>query len=55
MKEIIYSLLSACENPDDSGVSFKAEAIIANPPAYGKILLFCCVNISSMSILIHNW
>ncbi|KMZ56048.1 Sterol 3-beta-glucosyltransferase, family GT1 [Zostera marina] len=35
MKEIIYSLLSACENPDDSGVSFKAEAIIANPPAYG--------------------
>ncbi|OIW01021.1 hypothetical protein TanjilG_14204 [Lupinus angustifolius] len=36
MKEIIYSLLSACKEPDiDSGVPFKADAIIANPPAYG--------------------
>lgn len=36
MKEIIYSLLSACRDPDiDSGVAFKADAIIANPPAYG--------------------
>ncbi|XP_050252117.1 sterol 3-beta-glucosyltransferase UGT80A2 isoform X2 [Quercus robur] len=34
MKEIIYSLLSACRDPDiDSGVAFKADAIIANPPA----------------------
>ncbi|EXC24161.1 Sterol 3-beta-glucosyltransferase [Morus notabilis] len=36
MKDIIYSLLSACKDPDmDSGIPFKAEAIIANPPAYG--------------------
>ncbi|KAH9624273.1 hypothetical protein KSS87_021623 [Heliosperma pusillum] len=38
MKEIIYSLPSACRDPDvDSGVPFKADAIIANPPAYGQI------------------
>ncbi|XP_021849106.1 sterol 3-beta-glucosyltransferase UGT80A2 [Spinacia oleracea] len=36
MKEIIYSLLPACKDPDmDSNVPFKADAIIANPPAYG--------------------
>ncbi|CAO2839872.1 unnamed protein product [Amaranthus hypochondriacus] len=36
MKEIIYSLLPACKEPDmDTHVSFKADAIIANPPAYG--------------------
>ncbi|KAJ0969590.1 hypothetical protein J5N97_022467 [Dioscorea zingiberensis] len=35
LKEIIDSLLSACIEPDlDSGAPFKAEAIIANPPAY---------------------
>lgn len=38
MKEIINSLLSACKDPDlDSGVAFKADAIIANPPAYGRL------------------
>ncbi|KAA8550654.1 hypothetical protein F0562_002338 [Nyssa sinensis] len=36
IKEIIYSLLSACKDADvDSGIPFKADAIIANPPAYG--------------------
>ncbi|XP_057534860.1 sterol 3-beta-glucosyltransferase UGT80A2 isoform X2 [Amaranthus tricolor] len=36
MKEIIYSLLPACKEPDmDTHVPFKADAIIANPPAYG--------------------
>lgn len=41
MKEIIYSLLPACKEPDlDSGIYFKADAIIANPPAYGKITPF---------------
>ncbi|KAI4329859.1 hypothetical protein MLD38_028197 [Melastoma candidum] len=36
LKDIIYSLLPACNDPDiDSGVPFKADAIIANPPAYG--------------------
>ncbi|XP_028789176.1 sterol 3-beta-glucosyltransferase UGT80A2-like isoform X2 [Neltuma alba] len=36
IKNIIYSLLPACKEPDmDSGIPFKADAIIANPPAYG--------------------
>lgn len=36
LKEIIYSLLPACTEPDvDSGIPFKADAIIANPPTYG--------------------
>ncbi|KAI3506906.1 hypothetical protein L1887_21537 [Cichorium endivia] len=36
MKDIIFSLLPACKEPDlDTGIPFKAEAIIANPPAYG--------------------
>ncbi|VFR00533.1 unnamed protein product [Cuscuta campestris] len=36
LKDIIYSLLPACKDPDmDTKVSFKADAIIANPPAYG--------------------
>ncbi|MCD9559660.1 hypothetical protein HAX54_017797 [Datura stramonium] len=38
LKEIIYSLLPACKEPDmDTGVPFKADAIIANPPAYGHV------------------
>ncbi|XP_071937659.1 sterol 3-beta-glucosyltransferase UGT80A2 isoform X3 [Coffea arabica] len=36
IKEIINSLLPACKEPDvDTGIPFKADAIIANPPAYG--------------------
>ncbi|XP_078181703.1 UDP-Glycosyltransferase superfamily protein [Carex rostrata] len=36
LKEIIYSLLPACTEPDlDTGAPFHAQAIIANPPAYG--------------------
>ncbi|KAJ0963636.1 hypothetical protein J5N97_028758 [Dioscorea zingiberensis] len=36
IKDIVYSLLPACQDPDlDSGIPFRAEAIIANPPAYG--------------------
>ncbi|RWW32144.1 hypothetical protein GW17_00003199, partial [Ensete ventricosum] len=38
LKEIIDSLLPACTEPDlDSGMAFRAQAIIANPPAYGEI------------------
>ncbi|CAL1363100.1 unnamed protein product [Linum trigynum] len=38
MKDIIESLLPACTEPDpETGVSFKAQAIIANPPAYGHV------------------
>lgn len=36
MKEIIYSLLPACKDPDmDTGIPFEADAIIANRTAYG--------------------
>uniref|UniRef100_A0A1D1XCL4 sterol 3beta-glucosyltransferase n=1 Tax=Anthurium amnicola TaxID=1678845 RepID=A0A1D1XCL4_9ARAE len=36
LKAIIDSLLPACTEPDlDSGAPFRAQAIIANPPAYG--------------------
>nr|GEV33293.1 sterol 3-beta-glucosyltransferase UGT80A2-like isoform X1 [Tanacetum cinerariifolium] len=36
MKDIIFSLLAACKEPDlDTGIPFKADAMIANPPAYG--------------------
>ncbi|KAM7253410.1 hypothetical protein ACFE04_026028 [Oxalis oulophora] len=36
LKAIIESLLPACTEPDmESGAPFKAQAIIANPPAYG--------------------
>ncbi|XP_022758606.1 sterol 3-beta-glucosyltransferase UGT80A2-like isoform X3 [Durio zibethinus] len=36
IKEIIHSLLPACKEPDpDSGIPFKTDAIIANPPACG--------------------
>ncbi|KAL7151720.1 hypothetical protein ABFS83_04G050300 [Erythranthe nasuta] len=46
MKEIIYSLLPACKDPDiDSGVPFRAEAIIANPPAYGHTHVAEALNI----------
>lgn len=39
LKAIIESLLPACTEPDiETGVPFKAQAIIANPPAYGKFL-----------------
>lgn len=39
MKDIIFSLYAACKEPDmDTGVPFKADAMIANPPAYGNYL-----------------
>ncbi|CAO2837577.1 unnamed protein product [Amaranthus hypochondriacus] len=38
MRDIIFSLLPACKDPDpDSHVPFTADAIIANPPAYGHV------------------
>ncbi|XP_052187125.1 sterol 3-beta-glucosyltransferase UGT80A2-like isoform X19 [Diospyros lotus] len=37
IKDIIFSLLPACTDPDPrTKVPFKVDAIIANPPAYGK-------------------
>ncbi|KAJ6998177.1 sterol 3-beta-glucosyltransferase UGT80B1-like isoform X3 [Populus alba x Populus x berolinensis] len=38
LKAIIESLLAACTEPDmETGMPFKAQAIIANPPAYGHV------------------
>ncbi|KAF8717122.1 hypothetical protein HU200_026237 [Digitaria exilis] len=38
LKEIIFSVLPACTEPDlDTGIPFRAQAIIANPPAYGHL------------------
>eukprot|EP00249_Psilotum_nudum_P019163 c27121_g2_i2 orf=799-2703(-) len=38
LKAIMHSLLPACTEPDgESGLPFKADAIIANPPAYGNV------------------
>ncbi|KAJ4733161.1 Sterol 3-beta-glucosyltransferase [Rhynchospora pubera] len=38
IKEIIFSLLAACKDPDaETGIPFKADAIIANPPTYGHV------------------
>lgn len=40
IKSIVYSLLPACTQPDlHSGIPFQAQAIIANPPAYGMQVL----------------
>ena len=39
LKAIIESLLPACTEPDmETGVPFRAQAIIANPPAYGELI-----------------
>uniref|UniRef100_A0A0D9W1Z4 Uncharacterized protein n=1 Tax=Leersia perrieri TaxID=77586 RepID=A0A0D9W1Z4_9ORYZ len=41
VKEIIFSLLPACKEPDpDTGLPFKVDAIIANPSAYGQLVNF---------------
>ncbi|XP_045809226.1 sterol 3-beta-glucosyltransferase UGT80B1 isoform X2 [Trifolium pratense] len=38
LKAIIDSLLPACTEPDsETGIPFTAQAIIANPPAYGHV------------------
>uniref|UniRef100_A0A0D9WY30 Uncharacterized protein n=1 Tax=Leersia perrieri TaxID=77586 RepID=A0A0D9WY30_9ORYZ len=38
IKDIIFSLLPACKDPDtDTGAPFNADAIIANPAAYGHV------------------
>eukprot|EP00246_Nothoceros_aenigmaticus_P007732 TRINITY_DN2175_c0_g1_i1.p1 TRINITY_DN2175_c0_g1~~TRINITY_DN2175_c0_g1_i1.p1 ORF type:complete len:817 (+),score=138.87 TRINITY_DN2175_c0_g1_i1:213-2453(+) len=38
IKQICYSLLPACVEPDGAGGRpFRADAIIANPPAYGHV------------------
>lgn len=46
IKAIIQSLLPACTVADPeagSGLPFRAQAIIANPPAYGAFTNFRCM------------
>ena len=39
-KAIMESILPACTKPDvETGAPFRAQAIIANPPAYGMFLI----------------
>ena len=39
LRAILESLLPACTEPDlETGIPFQAQAIIANPPAYGEHL-----------------
>ncbi|KMZ65431.1 Sterol 3-beta-glucosyltransferase, family GT1 [Zostera marina] len=45
IREIIFSLLPACKDPVDTGIPFKADAIIANPPAYGHTHVAEALNI----------
>lgn len=46
MREIIFSLLPACQDPDpESKVPFKPDAIIANPPAYGHVHVAEALNV----------
>jgi sterol 3beta-glucosyltransferase len=38
---IMDSILPACTEPDiKTGAQFRAQAIIANPPAYGMFIVF---------------
>lgn len=49
LKAIIESLLPACTEPDiKSGEPFTAEAIIANPPAYGELVVPACISLCSI-------
>jgi len=56
LKEIIDSLLPACTEPDlESGASFKAQAIIANPPAFGEITVYKLMFLSILSSYLYFW
>ena len=52
IKSIIFSLLAACKDPDDSGIRFEPHAIIANPPAYGMFQTFFLFSFSDASHLL---
>ncbi|KAI8539467.1 hypothetical protein RHMOL_Rhmol09G0185400 [Rhododendron molle] len=53
IKDIIFSLLPACTEPDPvTNVAFKADAIISNPPAYDwgpkiDVVGFCFLDLAS--------
>ncbi|VAH82216.1 unnamed protein product [Triticum turgidum subsp. durum] len=53
VKEIIFSLLPACTEPDlDTGIPFRAQAIIANPPALG--LDTCYLKVVAALLHLHG-
>lgn len=52
LKSIIESLLPACIEPDlETGLPFKAQAIISNPPAYGNFKFLLLVT----TVLLNTW
>lgn len=52
LKAIIESLLPACTEPDiETGVPFRAQAILANPPAYGEFLEVIPLFLSSFYLI----
>lgn len=56
IKDIIFSLYRACQAPyPDTGVPFKANAIIANPPAYGHTHVAEALNIPLHIIFTMPW
>ncbi|PUZ69385.1 hypothetical protein GQ55_2G103500 [Panicum hallii var. hallii] len=56
IRDIIFSLLPACKDPDiDTGISFSADAIIANPAAYGHVHVAEALNIPIHIIFTMPW
>ncbi|XP_044482342.1 sterol 3-beta-glucosyltransferase UGT80A2-like isoform X2 [Mangifera indica] len=56
MKEIIFSLLPACTEPDpESHMPFEPDAIIANPPTYGHIHVAEALNVPLHMIFTMPW
>jgi hypothetical protein len=51
IKNIVSSLHPACTESDPvTGAPFKAEAIIANPPAYGQFNFYCRPEIDTVTV-----
>ncbi|XP_039162166.1 sterol 3-beta-glucosyltransferase UGT80A2 isoform X2 [Eucalyptus grandis] len=56
IKDIIFSLLPACREPDpETHVSFNANAIIANPPAYGHTHVAEALNLPLHVVFTMPW
>ncbi|CAN6452596.1 unnamed protein product [Victoria cruziana] len=56
IRAIIDSLFPACTEPDpDSGAPFRAEAIIANPPAYGHVHVAEAIGVPIHIIFTMPW
>lgn len=52
LREIVFSLLPACVDPDPvTHIPFKVDAIIANPPAYGICQFLAYTTVMMMHIV----